>query len=65
MPLLSLLLILIVVGVVIFAVTTYIPMDPGIKRLIQIVGVIVCVVIILNAFGVIGSMSNVTVPRIR
>lgn len=65
MPLINLLIILIVIGVVVWAVTTFIPIDSGIKRLIQIVGVVVAVFIVLNAFGVIGSLSGVRVPTIK
>jgi len=65
MSLLSLLLTLIVIGVLLWAITTYIPMDPGIKRLIQIVGIICAVVYILVAFGVMGHIGDVRVPQVR
>lgn len=65
MPILNLFLILIIIGVVIWAITTYIPMDAGIKNLIRIVGIIIAVVICLNAFGVIGSLSHVRVPQVK
>lgn len=65
MSIVSLLIILVVIGVVIWAVTTYIPMDGGIKRLIQIVGVIIAVFIVLNAFGVFGSLRGVNVPTLE
>lgn len=65
MPVLTLLFILVVIGVLIWAVTTFIPMDGNIKMLIRVVGVIIALFYILNAFGVIGGLSNATVPRIR
>lgn len=52
-------------GVVLWAITTYIPMNAGIKNLIVIVGVIVAVVYVLNAFGVFSHFSGVQVPRIK
>lgn len=65
MPLLTLLLVLIVIGVVLWAVTTYIPMAPAIKNLIVIVGVIVAVIYCLNAFGILGRFSHVQVPSVK
>lgn len=65
MSLLGLLLVLVVIGVVVWAVTTYIPMSPGIARLIQIVAGVVAIVYVLSAFGVFHSMSGVQVPQIR
>jgi len=60
----SLILTLIVVGVLLWLVNTYIPMDAKIKNIINIV-VVICVVLwLLNVFGVLGAM-NVPVPRVR
>lgn len=64
MPILHLLLVLIVIGVLLWAITTYLPLDPGIKNLIRIVGIVVAVVYVLYAFGVIGGLSGMTVPRL-
>ena len=65
MSLIGLLLTLIVIGVVIWTVTTYIPMDAGIKRLIQIVAVIVAVIYVLNAFGILAHFGHLSVPQIK
>ena len=65
MSIISLILVLVLIGVIVWAVTTYIPLDAGIKNLIKIVGVIIAVFICLNAFGVIGSLSSVQVPKIK
>ena len=65
MLLLNLLLVLIVIGVLIWAITSYIPMDNGIKTLIKIVGVVIAVVYVLSAFGVFGAMSHVSVPMLK
>ncbi len=65
MPLINLLIVLIVIGVVIWAVTSFIPMDSNIKKLIQITGVVIALLYILSAFGVIHSFSNVQVPSIK
>lgn len=56
--------ILIVVGVLLWLVTTYIPMDATIRKIIVAV-VIICVVLwLLNIFGVL-PMANVPIPRVR
>lgn len=62
MSLISLIITLIVVGVLLWLVNTYIPMDPKIKQVLNIVVIIVVVLWLLNVFGVLGSM-NMQVPR--
>lgn len=65
MTLLSLLLVLIVIGVVLWAVITYIPMPPAIKNIILVVGVIVAIIYVLSAFGVISGITNIKVPSVK
>lgn len=65
MSLLGLLLILVVIGVVTWALTTYVPMSGGIARLIQIVAIVVAIVYVLSAFGVFHAVSGVQVPQVR
>jgi hypothetical protein len=56
---------LILIGLALWASNTYIPMQAGIKRIINIV-VVICVVLwLLSIFGVFAYMSNVSVPRIH
>ena len=61
MPLINLVVVLIVVGVLLWLVNTYIPMDSKIKQILNIVVVIVVVIWLLQVFGVIGSLGNVRV----
>ena len=63
MPLINLVVVLIVVGVLLWLVNTYIPMDRKIKQILNIVVVIVVVIWLLQVFGVIGSLGNVRVGR--
>jgi hypothetical protein len=63
MPLINVVVTLIVVGVLLWLVNTYIPMDGKIKRLLNIVVVIAVVLWLLNAFGLIGNLGNVRVGR--
>jgi hypothetical protein len=65
MSLISLVITLIVVGVLLWLMNTYIPLDPKIKQIINIVIVIAVVLWLLSVFGVFGSISNVQVPRVR
>lgn len=59
MPILTVIIVLIVVGVLLYLINNYIPMDGKIKSILNIV-VIICVVIwLLKAFGVLGSIDNV------
>ncbi len=61
MPLINLVVVLIVVGVLLWLVNTYIPMDSKIKQILNIVVVIVVVIWLLQVFGVIGSLGNIRV----
>ena len=65
MPLLSVVLTLIVVGVLLWLVNTYIPMDGKIKRILNAVVVICVVVWLLYAFGILGRGGEIQVPQIR
>lgn len=65
MSLVSLVLALIVIGILLWAINTYVPMDGKIKNIINIVVVLVVVIWLLQVFGVIGSLSDVKVPRIK
>ena len=61
MPLLTVFIVLIVVGVILWLVNTYIPMDRKIKNILNIVVVIVVVVWLLKVFGLLGSLKNLNV----
>lgn len=65
MPYITLLIVLAIIGVIAWAVTTYIPMPPGIRNLIIIVAVVVAVIYALNAFGITLGLGNVTVPHLK
>ena len=61
----SLVVTLIVIGVLLWLVNTYIPMDGKIKQIINVVVVICVVVWLLSAFGVIGHAGDIRVPQVR
>lgn len=54
---------LIAVGVLLWLVNTFIPMDAKIKQLLNAVVVIAVVLWLLSAFGVIGSLSHLHLGR--
>ena len=55
MPLLNVLILLVVVGVILWLVNTYIPMDGKIKNILNVVVVIIVVIWLLQVFGLLGS----------
>jgi hypothetical protein len=61
MPLINLIVTLIVVGVLLWLVNTYIPMDRKIKSILNAVIVIAVVLWLLTAFGVMGNMTGIRV----
>jgi low temperature requirement protein LtrA len=61
MPLINLIVTLIVVGVLLWLVNTYVPMDRKIKSIMNGVIVIAVVLWLLSAFGVLGNMSGIRV----
>jgi hypothetical protein len=63
MPLIQLVVVLIVVGVLLWLVNNYIPMDRKIKSILNIVVVIAVVLWLLNMFGLFSSMSNMHFGR--
>jgi hypothetical protein len=63
MPLINLVVVLIVVGVLLWLVNAYIPMDRKIKNILNIVVVIAVVVWLLQAFGLLDSLGSIRIGR--
>jgi hypothetical protein len=61
MPLISLVIVLIVVGVLLWLVNTYIPMDGKIKSILNAIVVIAVVIWLLQVFGLLGSLQGIRV----
>jgi hypothetical protein len=59
MPLLSILIAIIVVGVLLWIINTFLPMDYKIKRIFNIVVVIALVIWLLKAFGLFAYLANI------
>jgi hypothetical protein len=63
MPLLNVLLIIIVVGVLLWLVNTYIPMDRKIKNILNIVVVIMIVYLVTKSVRIVGWLTKHTCVR--
>jgi hypothetical protein len=61
MSLVSLVVTLIVVGILLWLVNTYLPMDRKIKTILNVVVVIFVILWILNGTGVLGGLNGITV----
>jgi len=62
MSLISLIVTLVVVGVLLWAVNSLIPMEARIKQILNVVVIIVVVLWLLQSFGILGALNT---PVIR
>jgi len=65
MPLINVVLTLIVVGVVLWLINTYIPMQATIKKILNIVVVIVVVLWLLYGFGILNNSGDIHMPVVK
>jgi hypothetical protein len=61
MPLIQIVIILVVAGVLLWAINTYIPMAKPVKTILTFVVVAVLCVWLLQTFGIIDSMKNIRI----
>jgi len=61
MSLLTVLIVLVVAGVILWLVNTYIPMDKKIKTILNVVVVIVVIIWLLKAFGILTALGNINI----
>jgi hypothetical protein len=61
MPILTILLVLIAAGVILWIINTFIPMDRNIKTILNIVVVIAIIVWLLKVFGLWDSLNNIRI----
>jgi hypothetical protein len=64
MTLVDIVLVLIVVGLIMWLVNTYVPMAGGIKSLLNVVVFVVVLVWVLQVFGLVGAIP-IRVPPLR
>jgi undecaprenyl pyrophosphate phosphatase UppP len=58
MPLVHIVLVLIIVGVLLWLINSFIPMDSKIKSILNIVVVIAVIIWLLQALGILGPISK-------
>jgi hypothetical protein len=63
MPLINLVIVLVVVGMLLWVINSYIPMQATIKKILNVVVVIAVIIWLLNAFGIIGNISAIRIGR--
>jgi hypothetical protein len=63
MGFIELLVILGVMGVILWLINTYIPMQANIKKIINVVVVVVAILFVLSAFGILGSSFQFRLVR--
>ncbi|MGB8682537.1 MAG: Thivi_2564 family membrane protein [Candidatus Binatus sp.] len=64
MPLVNIVLILVVIGLVMWLINTYIPMAGAIKSLLNIVVFVVVLIWVLQTFGLIGAIPGFKIPAL-
>jgi len=63
MPLIQLVIVLVVVGLILWVINSYIPMQSTIKRILNVVVVIGVILWLLNVFGLIGNIMSIHVGK--
>jgi hypothetical protein len=61
MPILTIVLTLILVGVALWVINTYIPMAQSVKKILNVVIVVVLCIWLLQVFGIIGNVKHLTI----
>jgi hypothetical protein len=61
MPLITLVITLVIVGLILWLINNYIPMDGTIKKILNVVVVIVVILWLLSVFGLIPAISGIRV----
>jgi len=65
MTLVDIVLILVIAGLIMWLINTYIPMAAAIKSLLNIVVFVVLLIWVLQALGIIGGIGGLRIPALR
>ncbi len=65
MTLVNIVVILVVIGLVMWLINTYIPMAGAIKSLLNIVVFVVVLIWVLQTFGLIGTIPGLKIPPLK
>ncbi|MGO9379222.1 MAG: Thivi_2564 family membrane protein [Dissulfurispiraceae bacterium] len=63
MPLIHLVIVLVVVGVILWVINSYIPMQSTIKAILNVVVIIAVIIWLLSVFGFIDNISNIRIGK--
>lgn len=63
MSLINLVIILVVVGVILWLINSYIPMQATIKKILNAVVIIAVILWLLSVFGVLDNIGNIHIGR--
>jgi len=63
MPLIQLVIVLVVVGVILWVINSFIPMQSTIKGILNAVVVIGVIIWLLSVFGIIGNISAIRIGK--
>ena len=63
MPLINLIVVLVIVGVLLWAINSFIPMEARIKQILNVVVIIVIVLWLLTLFLPMGNLQTIRVGR--
>jgi len=63
MPLIHVVIVLVVVGVILWVINSYIPMQGTLKKILNVVVIIAVILWLLSVFGVIGSLQGIRIGR--
>jgi hypothetical protein len=65
MSLVNIVVVLVVTGLIMWLINTYIPMANAIKSLLNVIVFVVVLVWVLQGVGIIGAIPGVNMPRLR
>jgi len=63
MSLIHLIIVLVVVGLILWMINRYIPMEARIKSILNVVVIIVVILWLLSVFGILPAMSGIRIGR--
>lgn len=63
MPILTVILVIVAAGVILWAANTYVPMAPGLKKLLNVVVIILLILWLLSLFGLFAALNTIHVGK--
>jgi hypothetical protein len=61
MSLLTIIVTIVIVGVILWAINNFIPMDGKVRSILNVVVVVLLIIWLLQAFGVLGSLGGIRI----